>query len=293
MEEAEIAALLEGKLDLEHGDVIDVSMKLVMPNEWNPNEMSLDEFNMLSDNIHEVGFLDPVLVVPVFQDDRYRFRVVDGEHRYEAQRLRDAVVLRAVYTSPDRFDENTQKFQTVRMNKIRGKMNQKKFSNLVSDLMQSGAYTYDQLAHNFGFVDEDEFEHLIERTRESLPTEDMKKEFDKAKDDIKTVDDLSLVLNRLFTRYGDSLPYHFMVLDFGGKDHLWVRMKHSSYRQVVAQARNAMEAGVTFDSVLATVLSVMNMPKFVDKWRDRLDAPDPKQDETSIDDLIESDEDAA
>lgn len=47
---------------------------------------------------------------------------------------------------------------------------------------------------------------LIDDTRESLPPE-MRKEFDKAKEEIKTVDDLSLVLNRLFTKYGSTLPY--------------------------------------------------------------------------------------
>lgn len=259
---------------LNHGQIISVSMELIYPNDYNPNEMSDAEFNMLVENLEDVDNLDPVLVT---YDGKGKFVLIDGEHRYEAERLRDTESLLCVYAHPDRVPEIQRKFQTLRMNKIRGRINQKKFNALVKELMESGEYTFDQLAHEMGFVDEDEFMSMVETTRESLPTEEMKKDFDKAvvSEEIKTIDDLSLILNKLFTKYSDTLPYHFMLIDFMGRENIWVRMKDRSvYTKIMAQARSCMETGVTFDSVLCRLLLLLNVPEFVAKNRDHLDAPD-------------------
>jgi len=255
-----------------HGEMTVLPMDLIEPNPWNPNEMTAEEFNMLSENIDEVDFLDPILVVPIRKEDgSVRYRIVDGEHRFEQQRLMDRETIKCVVADPDKFDETTQKFQTVRMNKIRGSFSRKKFTQLVEDLMQDGQYSLQDLAHNLGFTDDDEFESLVESARDSLPTDEMKEEFDKARDEIKTVDDLTNVLNRLFTTYGDTLPYNFMILDFGGKDHIWVRMKRKQLKRVQEVARESAGLGVTFDSVIAHLLSVISLSVFVNRVRDRLE----------------------
>lgn len=255
-----------------HGEMTVLPMDLIEPNPWNPNEMTAEEFNMLSENIDEVDFLDPILVVPIRKEDgSIRYRIVDGEHRFEQQRLMDRETIKCVVADPDKFDETTQKFQTVRMNKIRGSFSRKKFTQLVEDLMQDGQYSLQDLAHNLGFTDDDEFESLVESARDSLPTDEMKEEFDKARDEIKTVDDLTNVLNRLFTTYGDTLPYNFMILDFGGKDHIWVRMKRKQLKRVQEVARESAGLGVTFDSVIARLLSAISLSSFVERYRDRLE----------------------
>lgn len=270
-----------------HGEIRDIPIDLIDPNEWNPNEMTAEEFNMLSDNIDAVDFLDPVLVVPKGEG---RFRIVDGEHRFEAQRLRDVGTIKCIIADPERFDEDTQRFQTVRMNKIKGKMNNRKFADLVSSLMEKGTYSYDQLSHEFGFVNESEFDQIMEAARESLPTDEMKAAFDKAAGDIKTVDDLSLVLNRLFTAYGDTLPYHFMILDFGDKEHIWCRLQKEAYKRIVGQARACAQENVTFDSVLSLIVTQLDVPRFVSEFRESLDEPDPvEQRGENIDDLLAED----
>ena len=270
---------------IEHGEARDIAIDLIEVNPWNPNEMSADEFNMLSENVEDVDFLDPLLVVPI---EDGKFRVVDGEHRLEVMRLRDETVVKCIIADPERFPEHVQKFQTVRMNEIKGKLNQRKFNALVSELMQTGEYTYDQLAHEFGFVDEDEFLLLVESARDSLPTDEMKTEFDKTRDEIKTVDDLSLVLNRLFTRFGDTLPSNFMILDFGGKSHLWVRMKHETHKRIMDKARDVMAYGFTFDSVLDHVLTLLPVDKFIERHRDLLEeVPTEQGTDLNIDDVLD------
>jgi len=277
------------KKDFKHGEIRNIPIEDISANDWNPNEMTADEFNMLSENLDDVDFLQPLLVVPTaIVEGRQRYRIIDGEQRFEAQRLRDVLELPCVIADPERVPESKQKFQTVRMNKIKGSLNTKKFNALVEDLVKSGEYKFDELAHEFGFVDEDEFDLLIASARDSLPDNpDMRKEFDAAKEDIKTVDDLSLLLNRLFTKYGDSLPYNFMILDFGGKEHIWVRMPSKEFGKAKAHAREAMENGITFDSIMSRVLTLMDVGKFVEKHRDFLE--EAKKEETTIEDLTDGD----
>lgn len=275
----------------EHGSIKDLPLKQIEPNEWNPNEMSPREFDMLAENIEDVDFIDPILVVPIdIRDGVQMFRIVDGEHRFEVERLKDAVNIPCVIADPEQFDETKQKFQSVRMNKIKGSLNSKKFSKLVDDLMKSGEYSFEELAHEFGFIEDDEFQSLLEQARESLP-DDMKEEFDKAKGEIKTVEDLSLLLNRLFTQYGDTLPANFMIMDFGGKDHIWVRMKRAEFQKSTKVAKECMAHGITFDSVVSRVLSLMDIGKFINKHKDFLEEiPEDaasQGDVETIDELLE------
>ncbi len=267
-----------GSVAWKHGQMVEVPISDIEPNQWNPNEMSAEEFNMLSENISDVDFLDPILVVPLPRGDgeEQRFRIVDGEHRFEQQRLMDSEMIKCVIADPERFDEDTQKFQTVRMNKIRGSLNKQKFTKLVEDLMTSGNYDLGELAHEFGFTDTDEFEAMVATARDSLPDEDMKKEFDKVKDEIQTVDDLTAVLNRLFTRYGDTIPHHFMVMDFGGKDHIWLRMRPAHLQMVKEFGRDCVEGACTMDSLVMLLMEKAqpHIQALIKKHRNELDEPD-------------------
>ena len=48
--------------------------------------------------------------------------------------------------------------------------------------------------------------------------------FGEAAKEAKSVEDLSLILNHLFNKYGDTLKYSFMVFTYGGREHLYVAM---------------------------------------------------------------------
>jgi len=265
----------------EHGDIFDIPTSLLEANEWNPNEMSAEEFDMLSENVEDVDFLDPLLVVPL---PTGKFRIIDGEHRYEQQRLADASTIRCVVAKPERMDEVEQMRQTVRMNKIRGSMSAKKFSRLVEKLVEKSDMELEDLPHELGFVNVDEFQDLLDEARDALPTDDMKKLFDDARDELRTVDDLSLLLNKLFTQFGSTLPANFMILDFGGKKHIWVRMRQESYKMVEGHAREVMSHGFTFDSVVERMLVLLDVDEFIEIHRDFLE--EVHEEQLDIDDLL-------
>jgi len=282
---AEVGKVKKDEEHWSHGEFRDIPMELIEPNPWNPNVMSADEFNMLAENVEDVKFLDPILVVPLPRKDGdvQRYRIVDCEHRWEQQRLMDADTIKCIIADPEIFDEKEQKRQTVRMNKIRGSLDTKKFSALVNDLMTTHEVPYDEVARELGFVDETEFDRLMQAARDSLPTNEMKKEFDAAKEEVKTVDDLTLLLNRLFTKYGDTLPANFMILDFGGKEHIWVRMQKNQFKKIMQNARVCLEKGITFDSVISHSLTLMDVDAFITEHADLLEkVPDEP---ATIDDL--------
>jgi len=233
------------------------------PNEWNPNVIDDETFNMLADDVaSDLGNLQPILVVKK-PDGGYR--IVDGEHRYEAERLAGRIKIPCIVV-PDEFseDEDWQKFKTVRMNKLRGKTDKKRMLELLKDLTKRHAI--DEIAENMGYVDPTELEVMIEKARASLKSPELRKEFDAAREEIKTVDDLSLILNKLFTKYGDKLDYHFMVLDFGGRRHIWVRFPDMLvYRKVLEKATLCADKGYTFNSVLLFLIDHLITPDFLEE----------------------------
>lgn len=259
----------EGKLVFD--DPVLIPLDKIRPNPWNPNYMTPDIFNELVDNMSgEAGFAQPIMVMPIPEEERtgdgYEYMIVDGEHRFDSMKLFDVDSVPCYIRS---MTTDQAKFQTVKMNRLKGKFNQKKFNNLVVDLMDR--YSLEEVAEKMAFTDPTELEGMIDQARDTLPTEEMKEEFDRAKSEIRTVDDLSGVLNRLFTQFGDTLPANFMIMDFGGKEHIWVRLKPAEYRSIVHQAREAMAAGVTFDSVLARLITEIDITRFIRAKRDFLE----------------------
>ena len=110
-------------------------------------------------------------------------------------------------------------------------------------------YGQEILQESFGFAHEEEFRKLVNEVKKSLPKE-MQKDFTNAAKELKTIDDLSRLLNRLFTQYGDTLPYGFMCFDFGGKESIWLRMNSKTKDAVMALGKLCMEEKRTMDDLL-------------------------------------------
>jgi hypothetical protein len=255
-------------MPIEMPEIVMIRIDKIRPNDWNPNEMRNEEFDFLVGNFEDLGFVQPVLVAPLENSpDGFEYSIIDGEHRFLAMEFLEEQELPCIIRDID-IDE--QMFQTVRMNKIKGTTNQKKLMGMVNHLMENRSI--EEVAAGLAYSDASELEGMIASARESLPDSGMKKEFDRAKDAIKTVDDLTNILNRLFTRYGDTLPAHFMVLDFGGKDHIWVKMAgRNDYKRVLEFGRTCLAEGVTMDSVILQFIAKLDAPGFIERFRDTLD----------------------
>jgi hypothetical protein len=222
----------------------------------NPNEMSDAEFNLLCDNVEKMGMTDPILVRPL---EHGRFRIVGGHHRWEVAKVLGFKEVPCTVVTDPNFDDDQEQFQVVRMNTIRGKISPQKFINMYLSLSQK--YADDILAESFGFATEEEFRKLIHSVKKSLPKE-LQNEFVKAAEELKTIDDLSKLLNRLFNTYGSTLPFGYMLLDFGGKDSIWLRMNSTTRKAVLTLCSRCVTEKRTLDDIVGGVLRYAAEGKF-------------------------------
>jgi ParB/RepB/Spo0J family partition protein len=230
----------------------DIPVHLLEKNEHNPNKMSKREFDLLVDNIETTGLTDPVLVRPIQGTDRYR--IVGGHHRCEAALFLGFEEVPCTIL-PDDFDEKQEQFQLVRMNMIRGKLDPNAFFNLYSKL--SNEYSDEILQEAFGFSEEAEFRKLVQQTAKTIADPEMKKKFTEAAAEIKTVDGLSKLLNEIFTKYGDTLPYGFMVFDHAGQRSMWLRIEGKTMKALDVIADICIDRRRTVDDVIGEVLRLV------------------------------------
>ena len=248
----------------------DIAIGLLEANPNNPNTMNDKMFNMLYDNIEAVGFIDPVFVVP-HPTEKKKYRIIGGEHRWEVAKLLDFEKIPCTIVQDEAFDEDLQTFQVVRQNIIHGKMTPESFTKAVTSI--SDKYSEEVFAEMFGFVDDDEFQKLLVSTEENLPKE-LQGDFKEAKKEIKTIDDLSNVLNALFTNYGDTLPFGYMLIDYGGKDSVWLRMSSQGYEDFLNVASRAKAERVPMDAVMEKLLHLIANKKKVPAFSKVLDMLD-------------------
>lgn len=266
---------LDTNMEVSNAEFMEVPIEQIEANPWNPNEMDEATFNMLVDNLVGAGMNQTVLLTPVRDavgnSIPNRYRLIDGEQRYQALKMTSAATIPAMIV--ENLNEDEQRFQTMRMNKLRGELNQKKFQKMVDEFLNKG-YSVPELADHMGFTDEDAFTALLDDLSDGLDGQ-VKKEFDKVKHEIQSIDDLTIVLNKLFSKYGDTMPYNYMVLDFGGKKHLWVRMGGSrEFKEFRDKLQVCQEHDVTVDSVLMSLIRRGLKPAFIDTVRAELKAPD-------------------
>ena len=236
----------DGKI---RGKMMDVPTDKVVPNIWNPNIMDEKEFNLLVQNYQKLPGAVPITVV---EKSDGTYMIIGGEHRWKAARLTGEKMIGAVVYKEGEIDEDLAKFQTMRLNMIHGKIDPKKFVDMYMGLSEK--YSEEVLKDSMGFLNQAEWDRMLLKVKQGLPSKDLKERFDQVKEQIKTMEDLSTILNRLFTEYGSTLPYAFMVFDFGGKENLWIRMDKPLFSTMKMIANECVLNKVTLDFVLNEIL---------------------------------------
>lgn len=224
------------------------------PNPNNPNRMNPKEFDLLVENMRQVGFVDPVFVRPHPDGMPDKYLIIGGHHRTEAAKFLGFKSVPCVVTTDPEMTAELEEFQLVRMNVIRGNIQ----PSLFADLYRKYAPKYGEavLQDMFGFADQAAFQKLIKDTKAALPKE-MKAKFAEAAKDIKTIDGLAKLLNRMFTMHGNTLEYGWMVVDYGQKDSIWVRISGKTHKNLVSLGERCVEASVSLDSVLGGLLQLI------------------------------------
>jgi hypothetical protein len=254
-------------------------LHLMVKNEKNPNKMKAREFDLLCDNMNETGWTDPVLARPLdynqmkalqdqaegdegflvelMRDANALVRIVGGHHRYDAATFLGFTDGPVTIIMDSEFDEEKENFQLVRMNTIHGKLDPQAFFDMYNGLAEK--YTDAVLQEAFGFAEEAEFKKLIAQTAKLLPDKASQEKFKKevAVQEIKTVDGLAKLLNSMFSRYGDTLPYGFMIFDYGGQRSMWLRITEKTMKALDVIGDICIDKNRTVDDFVGSVLQLI------------------------------------
>jgi len=239
--------------------VKEIPVMEIVPNTFNPNVMSDTQMDFLLDNIADVGFINPLVVV----QDGELYTVIDGEHRLEAAKAGQMKTVSCVVVDPDVFDEKCRRLQCVKMNNIRGAFDTGRFNALVKDLMTTYDMPFDELYQELAFEDEDEFLRLVDETRRSLPAE-CRKDFDKKVKKVKTPDELLKLAEALLLHYNsETVGANFMVFQYEGTNTIVVNLDAEQFKIIEAKCKEIQEKNLTVDTVIANVLGSIDMEKYI------------------------------
>lgn len=220
----------------EYPYVTTVGLSTLVKNQANPNEQDERTFNALCESIQEEGWTEPMASVVPGPDGTYQ--IVGGHHRYDAALVLGFDDGPVWVLDPEKFDQDRQDWNLVKMNVLKGALNPAKFTALYERMVKT--YGAEVLQALMGFTSEDAFRSLYKDVRKALPPE-LARALDEQKGEIRTIDDLSLVLNRLFREHGETLPSNMMVFSWGGKDVLWIRADDALWKMVTDVAKRTAE----------------------------------------------------
>lgn len=222
------------------------------PNEWNPQDQDEATFNRLREEIRRVGFISPVEVVPL---DDGKFQILGGEHRWKAAMAEGLETIPAIVLSDAKWkDSDLQKFVTVRLNMLRGKLDPEKFAKLYNEM--ADRYGADSLQDLMGVTDAKGFQKMLSSVSKGLGgvSKEIKKKFDESAKEAKTVEELTSILQELFTKYGETMSLSFMVFAHGKKEHIYVAMDHNTQRSMQKVVEYCKMAKEDINSVMAPVI---------------------------------------
>ena len=117
-----------------------VKVDKIIPNTYNPNRQSAKEFELLTRSMEEDGFTQPIVVVD-HPEQKGKFRIVDGEHRWRCAAELGYTEVPIVVT-PMSFEQA--QIATLRHNRARGSEDIELTAEVLRDLQKVGAADWAQ-----------------------------------------------------------------------------------------------------------------------------------------------------
>jgi ParB/RepB/Spo0J family partition protein len=247
-----------GKLVTEKADlatstlkVFDIPIVSLVEHKENPNEQNEKTFDSLVERIREDGIDEPILVYPelIKMQPTGKYVIYSGHHRVKAAKVVGLTKVPAIIR--EGWDEDRYALELVTRNNLTGKMNPHKFTELFDRLKKK--YDPEQLKKMMGFTEKKAFDVLFKQVRDQLP-EKAKKKLDEAKESVKSVEDLSSVLNTIFREHGSEVDHSFMVFTYGGKKHHYIQVDSAMHKMVEELSKTAEDKGLKVGDIFKALL---------------------------------------
>lgn len=238
------------------GELRDIPIDLLVGMDLNPNVMSDAEFNRLTKELEITGFIDPIQVVPL-EDGRYR--IIGGHQRTDAARVLGYKTVPCVVLTDEKFkDADLQKFILMRLNLLRGKIDAEKFIRLYQEVAER--YSQEVLQDLFAVVDSSEWAKLTAGVNKALKSagisEDILEKYDGILKEVRAIDDLAVVLNKIFSEHGNELASDFMVFSYLGskKKILYVQADEQLFNEIEKELKICYELGISANNYFKDLL---------------------------------------
>lgn len=229
-------------------EVVDIAIGDLIPDEDNPNQMTDATLDLLIEEIREQGFDEPIQVRP-HPTMKGKFQISSGHHRVKAATI---IGMQAVPAVIKKFTDRQQKVALVKRNSLRGELDKTKMAKLYKELAKGGVDPV-QLQRELGFTEPKRLDALIEQASKNM-TPKQKKKLAEAKEKIKSVDDLSSVLNRIFKESGSEIDKGYMVFSFGGKEHHYFQIDDETNDALHRLKADCEKRGVTYTDALQSIV---------------------------------------
>lgn len=135
-------------------DVQYITHDKIVPNTYNPNRQSEDEFELLKRSMTEDGFTQPIVCVE--HETKGMFRIVDGEHRWRCSKELGYAEIPIVVTP---MSMEQARIATLRHNRARGSEDIELTANVLRDLESLGALDW---AQDSLMMDDLELQRMLE-----------------------------------------------------------------------------------------------------------------------------------
>lgn len=241
------------KLERSKLEVVDIAVEDLIPDEDNPNEMNEQTFDALIDEIKEQGFDEPIQV-RAHPTLKGKYQIGSGHHRVKAAMVCGMQSVPAVIKN---WTDREQKVALTKRNVLRGDMNKTKLARLYQQLSKGRDPV--QVQRELGFNDRKKFEAMIDEVAKNL-TPKQKKKLAEAKEKIKSMDDLSSVLNRIFKDSGSELDKGYMVFSFGGQDHHYYQIDKATNERLKEIHSACEKSGMPYAEFIQAAVNGASLP---------------------------------
>lgn len=252
-------------------EILMIPVEDLIPDDDNPNEMDEATFDALCDEIREQGFDEPIHVRPS-PDHKGKYEIGSGHHRTKAAMVNGIVSIPAVIKH---WSDREKKVALTKRNVLRGKMNKTKLTALYRDLAK-GSTDPAMLQRELGFTNQKDFEAMIEKVESQLPPK-QKKKLQEAKETIKSIDDLSSVLNKIFKEAGSELDRGYMVFSFGGKKHHYFQIDDETNKKLEAILAKCEANNVHYTAVMQSIVAAVDLKDLPKEENTAKPAASPKK----------------
>ena len=230
--------------------VFDIPIAMLVEHGENPNVQTEKVFDEIVDKIRRQGFDEPIIVVPevVKLKPTGKYLIVSGHHRKKAAVTLGMTALPAVIR--EGWSEDQVLVELMARNSLGGSMDPFKFTEAFDKLKKR--YDPEQIKKMVGLTEKKAFDALYKKVKDALPAK-AKKKLEEAKEDIKSIEDLTGILHQIFKEHGSELDYGMMVFSHGGKEHHYIRISTSTNKTIKALKKQIEDNDLTADDVFAEI----------------------------------------